>query len=114
MQLTITERCATKIKEMIETEKVNLSPSPVLRISVRGGGCSGLMYDMEWTDEKTIDENNDITFGQYGVRIVSDRKSMVYLDGMEIDYEDSLNKSGFVFNNPNQKGGCGCGESFTV
>lgn len=114
MQLTITERCAKKIREFIEADKDKLPPVPVLRISIRGGGCSGFMYDMEWTDEKEIDENNDITFDQHGIRMVSDRKSMVHLNGIEIDYVDDLIKSGFIFNNPNAKGGCGCGESFNV
>ncbi len=114
MQLTITERCSKKIKQLIETDKGESSPGSVLRVGVRGGGCSGLNYALELIDEKDIDQNNDVTFDQYEVKIVSDQKSMLYLNGTEIDYVEGLDKSGFVFNNPNQKGGCGCGESFTV
>lgn len=114
MQITITERCSRKIKQLIEISKEKPSSNPALRISVRGGGCSGLAYAMELIDKKNIDENNDIIFDQYEIRVVSDKKSMEYLNGVEIDYVEGLDKSGFVFNNPNQKGGCGCGESFTV
>ncbi len=114
MKITITERCAEKIKQLMEKDKNTFSPNSVLRISVRGGGCSGLTYVMEWIDEKDVDEQNDLTFNQHEVILVSDKKSMEYLDGVEVDYAEGLEKSGFVFNNPHQKGGCGCGESFTV
>jgi len=92
---------------------------------VRGGGCSGFAYDMAFdekqVDGKTepaladdpIDEDRDVLYTQFGVTIVSDRKSLVYLKGTEIDYVESLQRSGFKFNNPNVNSTCGCGESFS-
>lgn len=92
---------------------------------VRGGGCSGFTYDIAF-DEKQVDgkvvpaladdpinETRDILFVNYGVTLISDRKSLVHLSGTEIDYVETLQRSGFKFNNPNIKSSCGCGESFS-
>jgi iron-sulfur cluster insertion protein len=96
-----------------------------LRIMVRGGGCSGFAYDIAF-DEKQVDgkaapamaddpinEERDLLFSQFGVTIISDRKSLEHLNGTEIDYVETLQRSGFKFNNPNVTSTCGCGESFS-
>ena len=82
-----------------------------VRLGVQTTGCSGLGYTMEFVDETNDD---DSIFENRGVKIVIDAKSLVYLDGTEVDFvKDGLNE-GFEFNNPNSKAECGCGESFTV
>ena len=82
-----------------------------IRVGVRTTGCSGMAYVFEFVDN-VADE--DVTYEEYGVMIVVDPKSLVFLDGSEIDFvKDGLNE-GFKFNNPNVNAECGCGESFTV
>ena len=82
-----------------------------IRVGVKTAGCSGLSYVLEFVDDLDTD---DEVFEQEGVKLVVDPKSLVYLDGTEVDFvREGLNE-GFEFKNPNQKGACGCGESFTV
>lgn len=106
--VTITERAADKFHKLASSR----TPAPAgLRISVKGGGCSGFSYELEFADQKnTFDE--EVT--ARGVAIYIDAKSVLFLIGMEIDYEETMLKSGFQFRNPNEKGRCGCGESFRV
>jgi len=87
------------------------TPEAGLRIAVRGGGCSGLAYHMEWAEKP---KERDKVFERDGVRIFVDPKSYLYLMGTELVYEESLLASGFRLKNPNEKSACGCGESFTV
>jgi len=82
-----------------------------LRLGVRGGGCSGVSYAIEFADKA---RGRDHVFEFQGLRIVVDPKSLVYLRGSILDYEVKLMQHGFKFRNPNEKSGCGCGESFTV
>lgn len=82
-----------------------------IRIGVRTSGCSGLAYTLEYVDEPKKDDH---IFQSEDVRIFVDPKSLVYLDGMQLDYQHNGLQSSFVFNNPNSKGDCGCGESFYV
>ena len=82
-----------------------------LRLGVKTTGCSGLAYVLEFVDELT---DEDQVFEQQGVKIIVDAKSLIHLDGTELDFvKEGLNE-GFQFNNPNAKGECGCGESFSV
>ena len=83
----------------------------VLRVSVKGGGCSGLTYVLDLTNEA---QEGDKLIEQNGIRLAVDRKSYVFLAGTELDYSGGLNGKGFVFNNPNAKKACGCGTSFSV
>jgi iron-sulfur cluster assembly accessory protein len=95
-----------------------------LRIGVRAGGCAGFSYDMEfdsvWRDDAyhpvlvtdPVDDT-DVAFTEYGVTLISDKKSLKLLNGTEIDYVETLQSSGFKFNNPNASASCGCGQSFT-
>ena len=106
----ITEKAAKKFKEVLAA-RPDLPQNGGFRLGVYGGGCSGLQYDLDYENDE---KEGDKIFEEYGVRIYIDPKSYPYLKGITIDYLDELNKTGFVFNNPNAAGGCGCGESFTV
>ena len=82
-----------------------------LRIGIRGGGCSGVSYAIEFSDKARAKDN---VYDFDGLRVLVDPKSLVYLRGSVLDYEINLMQHGFKFQNPNEKGGCGCGESFSV
>lgn len=110
MTLTLTEKAAGEVKRIIKEQNV---PVPaVLRVGVKGGGCSGFEYSLGF--DTAADEMGDIVSDWHGVRVAVDRKSALYLDGMEIDFYEGLEKRGFVFNNPNATKTCGCGTSFQV
>ena len=106
--VALTERAVSKIKEIIEAQ----APPPAgLRISVVGGGCSGFSYSM------SVDNNPgmlDKTYNSDGFKVFVDQASLLYLDGVEVDFVDTLEGSGFKFNNPQVKSTCGCGSSFSV
>ena len=87
------------------------TPDAALRLGVRGGGCSGVSYAIEFSD-KVRATDNVLEFD--GLRVLVDPKSLVYLRGSVLDYEVHLMQHGFKFQNPNEKGSCGCGESFAV
>lgn len=82
-----------------------------IRVGVKGGGCSGLSYQLGFDTELKED---DKMFEDNGIKIVVDKKSFLYLIGTELDYSGGLNGKGFTFNNPNASRTCGCGESFAV
>lgn len=108
--ISVTENAVQAIRDCIAAE--NKSPSDAfLRVAVKGGGCSGLMYQLS-IDVAAAD--TDVVVASGDVRIVVDRKSKLFLHGLTLDYTSGLNGKGFVFSNPNAKGTCGCGESFTV
>lgn len=103
----ITEKAAEEIKKTLEKEEnKNLN----VRLGVQGGGCSGLSYKLSYDEPKEKDHLINV----YGITVLVDRKSAIYLKGMTLDYNDSLNSRGFVFNNPNATNTCGCGESFSI
>lgn len=110
MMITVTDRAVQAIRDCIAAENKSVDKA-VLRVSVKGGGCSGLMYNM--TIDDTTTETDTIIQNQ-DVRIVVDKKSKLFLLGLTLDYTTGLNGKGFVFSNPNAKATCGCGESFTV
>jgi iron-sulfur cluster assembly protein len=87
------------------------TPDGALRLGVRGGGCSGVSYAIEFSDKI---RPRDHQFDFDGLRVVVDPKSLVYLRGSVLDYEVQLMQHGFKFRNPNEKSNCGCGESFSV
>ena len=107
MAITITEKAIEKIENI---KKMRQTPDACLRISLKGGGCSGFMYDYEFVNEP---EENDKVFIFNSITICIDKKSYLFLNGMEIDYREDLMKSGLVFNNPKASRTCGCGESIT-
>lgn len=104
----LSEKAVQQIKRVQEREA---KEKQFLRLSVVGGGCSGLSYKMAF-EEATKD--GDATFDFGGVQVVVDPRSMLFLKGMELDFSDGLNGQGFVFNNPNAKSSCGCGSSFSA
>jgi|SRR3989344_9196332 len=106
----ITKEAADKFKEALAARQ-DLRQDGGFRLSVMGGGCSGLQYDLDFEDKE---REGDRIFEEYGMKIFVDSKSYPYVKGITIDYLNELNKTGFVFLNPNAKGGCGCGESFNV
>ena len=107
MTITLTERAAEHVKKSLSKR----GKGEGLRLGVRASGCSGQSYVLEFVDSI---EPEDKVFEYHGVKVIIDPKSLVYLDGTELDYAREGLNEGFKFNNPNVKGECGCGESFTV
>ena len=103
-----------KAAKMITTfaQKQEIEDDFALRVGVKGGGCSGLLYTL--SVEKNEPTPSDRVVDDNGVRIFVDKKSFIYLAGTELDFSDGLNGKGFVFQNPNAKKSCGCGNSFSV
>jgi iron-sulfur cluster assembly protein len=110
-QIEVTEKAIRKIHQAFQKQGVD----GVLRLGVLGGGCSGLSYQFKF-DTKTRPTDHVYEFGDAGmrVRIAVDPKSILYLHGLTLDYQETLMQSGFVFHNPNAKKSCGCGTSFTA
>lgn len=105
----ISDKAKAKVEELMR--EADLDASHFLRVSVVGGGCSGLSYKLDFDDEvKPMDQ----CFEDKGIRIVTDLKSFLYLVNTELDFSDGLNGKGFNFVNPNASRSCGCGESFAV
>ena len=105
--VTITERAAAKVKELLEAEN---DPSlSALRVAVEGGGCSGFQYALGFDSAA---EDNDESWEYHGVCVVVDRFSLPYLTGASVDYIDGLMGAGFQIDNPNVVAACGCGSSF--
>jgi iron-sulfur cluster assembly protein len=107
---TITDKASKKIKELF-SENPELTDKHFLRVGVKGGGCSGLSYDLSF-DDNIIEGDNEFKTSDITIRI--DKKSFLYLFGTELDYTDGLNGKGFEFKNPNASRTCGCGESFAI
>ena len=105
----ITEKAAEKIKYF--ATKDGVSDNVGLRVAVKGGGCSGMTYDLDITNEE---RESDKVVEQFGVKVMVDKKSYIYLVGTVLDFSDGLNDKGFTFENPNAKKACGCGTSFSV
>jgi iron-sulfur cluster assembly protein len=108
-EIKISEKAAHQIKTIMGENQVPENYG--LRVGVKGGGCSGLTYSLGFDGEK---REGDTIIEEKGVRLFIDGKSLFYLMGTELDFSDGLNGKGFLFNNPNAKKTCGCGESFSV
>ena len=107
MGVTLTEPAADRVRKFL----ANRGKGVGVRLGVRTSGCSGMAYVLEFVDD--LDDTDEV-FEDRGVKIIVDKKSLVYIDGTELDYgKEGLNE-GFKFNNPNVKDECGCGESFTI
>src|SRR5271165_1929333 len=105
----LTPTAITKVKEILSQQ----TPEPAgLRVAVVGGGCSGFSYHMAFENQVNKDADNVYEF--QGLKVLVDQMSEMYLEGVSIDYIETLEGSGFKFNNPNVKSTCGCGSSFTV
>lgn len=107
MAITLTERAADRVKNFLEGR----GKGQGMRLGVKTTGCSGMAYVLEFVDDVA---EGDQVFEDRGVKIFIDPKSMVYLEGTELDYAKEGLSEGFQFNNPNAKNACGCGESFQV
>jgi iron-sulfur cluster assembly accessory protein len=108
--VTVTPTAAAKLKEILEKQ----DPKPAaVRVGVRGGGCSGFSYALEFDHNPNASENDD-ELDLDGLKVRVDNMSGMYLEGCEVDYVESLAGAGFKFNNPNVTRTCGCGSSFSV
>ncbi|HYF14125.1 MAG TPA: iron-sulfur cluster assembly accessory protein [Phycisphaerales bacterium] len=106
----LSEAAAAEIKKIVAENE--LDPANVrLRVGVKGGGCSGFSYLLDLTEAQ---KETDEVFEQHGVKIICDPKSILYLNGVTIDFKQTLMEKGFVFNNPNATSTCGCGSSFSA
>jgi iron-sulfur cluster assembly accessory protein len=108
LMISLTPTASTKVKEIMGMQ----NPVPVaLRVAVVGGGCSGFQYHMAF--ENATNETDEVVDFN-GLKVAVDQMSSMYLDGVEIDYIETIEGAGFKFNNPNVKSTCGCGSSFSV
>ena len=107
--VSVSELAAEKIKYF--ATKQGIHENVGVRVAVKGGGCSGLTYDLDITDKEL---DSDKVVEQHGVKVMVDKKSYIFLVGTELEFSDGLNGKGFVFVNPNAKKTCGCGTSFSV
>lgn len=106
--IKVTETAKQEALRLMQQENLK---NAFIRVGVQGGGCSGLMYNLDF-DTKLKEEDKE--FEDNGVKIVVDKKSFLYLIGTELDFSGGLNGKGFVFKNPNADRTCGCGESFSI
>lgn len=106
--IQLSDKAVSKVKEILEMQ----DPKPNgLRISVVGGGCSGFSYSMAFENTPNM---FDKTYNFDGLKVFIDQASLLYLDGAEVDYVETMEGSGFKFNNPNVRSTCGCGSSFSA
>jgi len=106
--ITITDKAADQVRALLQKRS---EESFGIRVGVKSGGCSGLSYTIEYADDKG---KFDEVIEEKGVRVLIDPKAVMYLIGSEMDYAQGQFKSGFTFTNPNEKGKCGCGKSFSA
>jgi iron-sulfur cluster assembly protein len=106
--IKVTENAKTQALQLMKDDG---NEGYFIRVGVKGGGCSGLMYEL--TFDNSLNEN-DKSFTDNGVEVVVDKKSFLYLVGTTLDFSGGLNGKGFVFSNPNADRTCGCGESFSL
>lgn len=107
----VSDKAREKILQLLSDAGVATDASYFLRVSVVGGGCSGLSYKLDFDNEK---KPMDQAFEDNGIKVVTDLKSFLYLVNTTLDFSDGLNGKGFYFSNPNASRTCGCGESFAV
>lgn len=107
--LFVSENAKKKIEEIMQEQK--MTPEHFIRVSVQGGGCSGLSYKMDFDTKLAADDQQ---FEDKGVKLVTDLRSFLYVCNTTLDFSDGLNGKGFEFKNPNATRTCACGESFAV
>ena len=111
--ITVTEKAAGEVKRIIaDQQAAGAAEKLYLRISVRGGGCSGFQNKLDL--DTTYNEKTDVMSEQHGVTLVVDKKSLLYLQGATVDFHEDLNARGFRITNPQAKGSCGCGSSYSM
>lgn len=109
MAVSMTDRARARV---VALKRMRQTPDAVLRVGIKGGGCSGLSYFIDFVDAPQ--EKDKVFEFDDGVKVAIDRKSYLFLNGTEIDYQSGMMKSGFVFNNPLAARSCSCGESFSL
>ena len=107
MTVSMTEAAAKHVSQLLEKRGKGIG----LRVGVKTSGCSGMAYKLEFAD---VLEPDDQVFDSHGIKVIVDPKSLVYIDGTQLDYTREGIQEGFKFNNPNEKDNCGCGKSFSV
>ena len=107
--ITLTESAVSEIRRIMDEQE--LAPGSFLRLGVSGGGCSGFSYVMTFDKDG---KDGDLVSEFHGLKVALDSEAQPYLDNTTLDFNDDVNKRGFVFNNPNASGTCGCGSSFSV
>jgi len=107
--ITVSEGAKEEVSRLMAEDKIERNA--FIRVGVEGGGCSGLIYQLDFD---TLEKEEDKVFEDKGVKVVVDKKSFLYLIGTELDYQGGLNGKGFSFINPNASRTCGCGESFSI
>ncbi|HLN33562.1 MAG TPA: iron-sulfur cluster assembly accessory protein [Gemmataceae bacterium] len=114
MGIVVTEKAAGEVKRILEEQRTNgeLPEKVYLRMRVVGGGCSGFQHKLDL--DPLINEKLDETFEFHGIPVVVDKRSLMYLDNVTVDFHDDLNRRGFSISNPNAKSTCGCGSSFSM
>ena len=110
VMIELTERAAGEVKTIIKDQDLD-SAKTFLRVGVKGGGCSGFSYTLDLTETRN---ESDEEWDLHGVKVICDPKSHIYLEGVSVDFKDEVMGRGFVFNNPNATGTCGCGSSFSA
>ncbi len=111
MAILLSEKAAGEIKGIIKEQGLPEDQTR-LRVGVKGGGCSGFSYMLDLVEEPPTEQDEELESN--GVKILVDMKSLLYLDGTEIDFKDEIMGKGFVFKNPNATSSCGCGSSFSA
>lgn len=107
--ITVSENAKNQAIKLMQED--NAPEESFIRVGVKGGGCSGLTYDLSFDH---VINDDDKVFEDNGVKVVCDKKSILYLAGTELDFSGGLNGKGFIFKNPNANRTCGCGESFSL
>tara|TARA_B110000211_G_C14081317_1_gene554637 strand:- start:2045 stop:2371 length:327 start_codon:yes stop_codon:yes gene_type:complete len=107
--IKVSDNARNQVDKLIKFDE--MAPNSFVRVGVKSGGCSGLSYDLSFDTEL---KENDKVFEDNDVKVVVEKKSLLYLIGTTLEYEGGLNGKGFSFNNPNASRTCGCGESFSV
>lgn len=107
--ITLTERAANKVKANLERRGKGIG----IRVGVKTTGCSGLAYVLEYVDNPSV-ASDQFVYDNHGVKVYVDGKSLVYVNGLEMDWVKQGLNEGFEFNNPNEKAKCGCGSSFNI
>jgi iron-sulfur cluster insertion protein len=114
MAITITEKAAGEVKRILDEQRTTggLPEKVYLRLRVVGGGCSGFQHKLDL--DPAVNPKLDETFEFHGIPVVVDKRSLIYLNEVTVDFHDDLNRRGFSINNPSAKSTCGCGSSFSM
>src|SRR4029077_18297866 len=111
MAITVTEKAASEVKRIL-SEQQGLPEKVYLRMRVVGGGCSGFQHKLDL--DPAVNPKLDEVFEFHGIPVVVDKRSLMYLDNVTVDFHDDLNRRGFSISNPSAKSTCGCGSSFSM